>query len=245
MANARKGSNGKRSTPKAALLPFSKGRGGRRRGAGRKPKGAKAGVSHRARAELKRRFPVHVTVKLKQGLPKLRQHGERASLLAAFAAGCDGTARSPGAFRLCHFAILNDHLHFIVEAEDRTSLSRGLQGLLVRLTRALNKLWGRKGKVLSDRYHDHILKTPREVRNAIRYVLANGKKHAAEGCEVSVPQPIDTCSSAPWFDGFIESITVRHLEGVVRPVTDARTWLLNIGWRKHGLLSVFELPATA
>jgi REP-associated tyrosine transposase len=99
--------------------------------------------------------------------------------------------------------------------------------------------------VLADRYHDRILKTPREVRNAIRYVLANGRKHAAEGREVVVPQAIDTFTSAPWFDGFIESFTMRGMDDVERPVTDARSWLLNIGWRKHGLLSVHELPATA
>ena len=28
-------------------------------------------------------------------------------------------------------------------------------------------------------------------------------------------------------------------------VTDARTWLLRTGWRRHGLLSVYEMPATA
>jgi hypothetical protein len=97
--------------------------------------------------------------------------------------------------------------------------------------------------VFADRYHDHILKTPRETRNALRYVLQNGKKHAGEGQEVAVPQPVDIFTSAPWFDGFRETIRFRNLEAVVRPVTDAETWLLRDGWRKHGLLSVHELPA--
>ena len=149
-----------------------------------------------------------------------------------------------GAFRLCHYAVLNDHLHFLVEAHDRTSLSRGLQGLLVRIARTLNKLWARRGKVFADRYHDRILRTPREVRNAIRYVLQNARKHAAEGRMLAVPQAIDTYTSAPWFDGFRETITVRGLEVVIRPVTSARTWMLTLGWRRHGLLSVHELPAT-
>ena len=73
-------------------------------------------------------------------------------------------------------------------------------------------------------------------------MLGNGKKHAAEGREVHVPGPIDTFTSAPWFDGFRETIVVRGLEAVVRPVTDARTWMLTIGWRRHGLLSVHEVP---
>jgi hypothetical protein len=205
-----------------------------------------AGVSHRQRAALASRFPVHVTIKLRRGLRPLRRRHEHAALRAAFAAGCTGGtgAARGGAFRLCHYAILNDHLHFVAEAHSREALSRGLQGLLVRIAKALNKLWSRRGKVFADRYHDRILRTPREVRNAIRYVFQNARKHAAAGREVAVPAAIDTFTSAPWFDGFRETFTVRGLEAVVRPVTDARTWLLTLGWRRHGLLSVHELPAT-
>ena len=97
--------------------------------------------------------------------------------------------------------------------------------------------------MFADRYHDRILRSPREVRNALRYVLGNGKKHAAEGRAVGVPQAIDTYTSAPWFDGFRETIVVRGIEAVVRPVTDAHTWLLTTGWRRHGLLSAWEHPA--
>src|SRR5262249_32939837 len=146
-----------------------------------------------------------------------------------------------GAFRLCHYAILNDHLHFLVEGRDRNALSRGIQGLLVRVAKTLNKLWSRRGKLFADRYHDRILKTPREVRHAIRYVLQNAHKHPACG---RVLGALDTFTSAPWFDGFRETIVVRGLEAIIRPVTDARTWMLTIGWRRHGLLSVLELPAT-
>jgi putative transposase len=233
--------SGKRSAP---LLPFRPGRGGARPGSGRKPKiPGRPGVDHRPRAPLAKRFPVHVTLKLRSGLPRLRRGREYAALRAVFAAGC---ARNlSGAFRLCHYAVLNDHLHLICEAEGRTALSRGLQGLLIRIARALNKLWSRRGSVFADRYHDHILKSPREVRNALRYVFGNGKKHAAEGREVSVPQAIDTFTSAPWFAGFRERITVHGIEAIVRPVTYARTWLLTEGWLRHGRLSVHEVPATA
>ncbi len=118
-----------------------------------------------------------------------------------------------------------------------------MQGLLIRVARALNKLWARRGKVFADRYHDHILRTPREVRNAIGHVFQNGKEHAAEGCEVRVRQAMDTYTSAPWFDGFRETIVVRGIDSIERPTAEARTWLLRIGWRRHGLLSVHELPA--
>ena len=188
-----------RKKPQQGALPFRKN-GGRRAGAGRKPKGDKAGVSHRERAPLAARFPAHVTMKLRRGLPRLRCRSEYRALLACFASGCDRAG-----FRLTHYAVLNDHLHFLVEARDRATLSRGVQGLAIRTAKALNKLWSRRGGVFADRYHDRILKTPREARNALVYVLANGKKHATEGREVTVPQAIDTFTSAPWFDGFREA----------------------------------------
>src|SRR5262245_20076702 len=87
------------------MLPF-KLRGGARPGAGRKPKGDRKGVSHRQRKALASRFPVHVTVKVARGLPRLRRAAEYTVLRGAFAAGC---ARF--GFRLVHYAVLDDHLH--------------------------------------------------------------------------------------------------------------------------------------
>ena len=79
-----------------------------------------------------------------------------------------------------------------------------------------------------------------EVRNALVYVLMNFKKHAStHGDELG----IDAFSSAPWFDGFREAIgPPREVE---RPVVAARTWLGSAGWRRRGLVSLDELPATA
>ena len=217
---------------KQQQLPF-RSWGGARRGAGRKPKnGVRAGVAHAARAPLAARFPAHVTMKLRAGLPRLRQKAEYAALRAAFVKG-----KERFGFRLVHYVVLNDHLHFVVEAAGREALRRGAQGLAIRIARALNKLWARKGKVFADRYHDRVLKTPSEVKHVLAYVMGNAKKHAAEGRMVSAPHPIDLYSSAPWFDGFRERFTVRGLDVVVRPIAEPRTWLLHTGWRRHGLLS--------
>jgi REP element-mobilizing transposase RayT len=232
----------KSSRPKQAELPFRNGRGGARRGAGRKPNGERAGVAHTPRPPLPQRFPVHVTIKLRQGLPKLRQSRERKLLLQVFAAAKQRAGRTGKRFRLTHFAILNDHLHLLAEAEDRIALARAMQGLLTRVAVGLNKLWQRRGPVFADRYHSRALTTPRAVRNALCYVLANGKKHAAAGRAMATPEAIDLFSSAPWFDGFLESITVRNLPAE-QPVVPPRTWLLSIGWRRRGLLSVHDLPA--
>ncbi len=220
------------------MLPF-KQRGGWRPGAGRKPKGEAAGVAHRPRGEMAGRFPAHVTVKVAAGLPLLRKGREYAALRAAFAAGCDRFG-----FRLVHYAVLNDHLHMLVEAADRASMTRGLQGLLIRIAKALNKLWQRGGRVFADRYHDRVLKTPREVKNCLIYVLSNGKKHQRDGRHVHVAAPVDTFTSGPWFDGWKETIRFAGLEAHIRPISDAKTWLLSVGWRRHGLISVYDMPAT-
>ena len=62
---------------KQAKLPLKVrfGHGGARPGSGRKPKGPVAGVSHSARAEHKSRYPVHVTLRGREGLPSFRADG--------------------------------------------------------------------------------------------------------------------------------------------------------------------------
>src|SRR5262249_18232229 len=67
--------------------------------------------------------------------------------------------------------------HLIVEADDNEALSKGMQGLGVRIARALNRVMQKKGKRLADRYHAHVLRTPTEVRHAVQYVLRNHLRH--------------------------------------------------------------------
>ncbi len=209
-------------------LPFRPGRGGTRPGAGRKPVGDRAGVSHAGRAKLASRFPVHVTVRLREGLPGLRCKPAYAALRAAFAAGCQRFG-----FRLTEYSVQRNHIHLIAEAKDRRALARGVQGLLIRVAKALNRLWGRRGSVFADRYHDRVLRTPREVRSCLAYVLNNARRHG-----LRLAQGVDLFSSACWFDGWREKLRVRGLVSVPRPVATARTWLLAEGWRRGGLIGV-------
>jgi REP element-mobilizing transposase RayT len=100
-------------------------------------------------------------------LPSLRKEHVFAQIRAAFTR----TARSW--FRIVHFFVQVDHVHLLAEADDKISLSRGLTGVAVRLARAVNRVVGRREKVWSDRYHARALRTPREVRHGIVYVLMN------------------------------------------------------------------------
>src|SRR4051794_8503216 len=158
---------------KQVELRFSSGWGGRRKGAGRprKPKDERS-VEHRVRPAVAARFPVHVTVSLGAGLRNLRKLPSLRVIERAF-----WGAQGRFGLRLNHFTVQSNHLHLIVETSDRIALSRAIKGLSIRIARGLNRLAGRTGRVVDDRYHTHILKTPTEVRNAVRYVLGNLAKH--------------------------------------------------------------------
>jgi REP element-mobilizing transposase RayT len=173
-----------------------------------------------------RRFPLHVTASMRRGLPPLRRAQEWKVLRETFR-----SLRGREGFRLVHFVVLSDHLHFVVEAEDREVLARSMQSLLIRVAKRLNQLWGRRGRVLADRYHDRVLRTPREVRNVLGYVLKNASKHGA-----AHRAHLDTRSSAPWFDGWRERRAGCEPLTPDSPVSAARTWLLSTGWRRHGLI---------
>ena len=190
-------------------------------------------------------------MKLRRGLPRLRVRAAVAVLWACMARGRDRFG-----FRLCEFSIQGDHLHLIAEAADRRALARGMQGLAVRCARKLNRLWGRKGTVFADRYHDHVLRTPREVRNALCYVLNNARHHSAASrrcgvsplaasrrCGVSAPAPPapDPFSSARWFDGYRPPPPTPPPFARC-PTVAARTWLLTTGWRRHGAIGLDEDP---
>lgn len=203
--------------------------GGARKGAGRKPSGSKAGVSHLRRPKVTRHTPVHVTLRLSAGLPNLRRAALTAVVVAALAAGKE----VPG-FALVHYSIQSNHLHLLVEADSSTALARGMKALSIRVARAINRWRGEKGKVFADRYHVHVLATPREVRHALVYVLNNFRKHGV----AKAKQRHDVCSSAMAFDGFSEG----GPSVVISSVAPARSWLLTSGWRRHRLIDPFEVP---
>jgi putative transposase len=146
--------------------------GGKRKGAGRKPAGERAGVAHVERALLAPRFPVHATWRMSKRVWNLRTRRCFGALQRAMYAGATRFG-----FRLVHYSVMGNHLHLIVEAPDRRALSRAMKGLGVRIARALNRVMKRGGRVVGDRYHAHILKTPSEVKRARNYLLTNARHH--------------------------------------------------------------------
>lgn len=211
--------------------------GGRRAGAGRKP-GPDPRNPRRARPPLATRFPCHVTLKTRRGLPSLRDVRFIREFERGLRAACE-RAR----FRVAHYAIQPDHVHLIVEASSQKDLASGMKSIGARFARAVNRVFGRRGSVLADRYHVHILRTPREVRRAIAYVLLNSRRHLAKrGIRLSAVPRVDPASSGRWFDGWRFSFARSHDPPAVAP---PRTWLLRAGWRRVGLICPREVPGVA
>src|SRR5688572_23718552 len=117
-------------------------RGGKRKGAGRKRCSATPRMQHVKRESMSRHEPLHVTLRVRSGTRSLRCGREFAVIRRAF---CE--ARERNGMRLVHYTVNHDHMHLIIEAESRDSVSRGINGLKVRLARQLNKLWGTSGSL--------------------------------------------------------------------------------------------------
>jgi REP element-mobilizing transposase RayT len=199
-------------------------------------------VPHRARPRVRARYPLHVSVRFLRELGSMRTRARASVIRAALVAGC----RMPG-FRVVDWSIQGDHLHLIVEASDNTHLARGMQGLCVRVARRLNAHLGRRGTVFRERYSARELRTPRETRNARAYVLNNARRHDAQRGVVWPRGAFDPHSSWAWFDGWRDAeheYIERARAGPEKeaPVARARSWLLQVGWRRHGLVRVDEIP---
>ncbi len=203
--------------------------GGARKGAGRKPHG-RPSMPHLTRPKIDPRYPLQVTIRARPGLPSLRSPRLFAALQRAIARA------SVDRFRVIHFSIQQDHGHFIVEGDESRRARGGVHGLAIRLALAVNRVLGRKGRVVGDRYHARALRTPREMRTSMVYVLLNFRKH------LRAPAGIDPRSSGPHFSGWQ---TAPRDPGVAPSTALPSTWMARAGWRRAGgPMRVEEHPAS-
>lgn len=216
------------------------GHGGWRRGAGRR-KSETAGVSHLKRVEVKAIYPMHLTVRLRAGVPSLRSKRS----FAVFTKAVEG-AKQKG-LRVLQFAVLGNHFHLLAEAASNAELTRAMKCLNIRLAIGLNRLARqdsrlteaekRKGTVLKDRYDLKRLTTPTQVRNAMIYVLANASKHFKR------KQVFDWFSSFSVFEN-VEALARLRIDldwrrrSLTAPQRDfyqslvgpPESWLARVGW---------------
>jgi putative transposase len=208
--------------------------GGPRKGAGRRA-GARPRVAHRARPKHARWCPVHVTMRRGKGLPSLRAELVFREIVAAL------RQMRREDFRIVEYSVQADHVHLLVEAENAASLAAGVKTFAVRVARRINLrvLRRRRGRVWGDRYHRRDLPSPREVRNALVYIINNHMKHGESEAGL-----VDACSSGPWFKGWAHGMLDPPADAC--PAATARTWLVDEGWhRKHGYIHLGERPRAA
>ena len=223
--------------------------GGRRPGAGRKPKRVRPGERHQARPEHDPRHPVHVTIRVVGSAAGLR----RKDIYLGVREATIITSRRED-FRIVHMSIQRDHIHLIVEAESKAALSNGIRGFSISAARQINKAITarggerRTGRVIGDRFHARALTSPRAVRNTIAYVLCNWRHHGEDRTDFARTWSVDPFSSGAVFFGWKElehSPVLWPLRATYHPliVFRPRTWLLAKGWQEHHpLISVREVP---
>lgn len=193
--------------------------GGLRKGAGRKRRSGET-VPHTERPIFDgERHPLHITLRLTRACYNLRSqrgfHCVRRALLAE---------QRRGTLRVVHFSVQGNHVHLIAEAHNRVVLGRRMKAFNIRFARAVNRMMERRrGRVLAERYHLHVLRTRSEARNAVRYVLNNHVKHAAQVGRVGIA--VDPFSSAG----------VEVARTLQPPLTsEPGTWMLRVGVRPEG-----------
>jgi REP element-mobilizing transposase RayT len=218
--------------------------GGKRKGAGRKPKGEKAGVSHEVRPVIRPDNVVHVTLKPDAKIGYLRKREPRR--LFNWALSVVGERKD---FRICHISIQGNHVHLLCEADHKAALSNGMRAFLISVTRGFNGST-RRGCLFPDRYHARVIRTPRQLRNTLNYVFGNWRHHGFDRdygrCR------FDPYSSAVAFPGFHEMteeetqvIRIPPYQALLR-VAYAKSWLLREGWRKGGgPISCWDIPGSS
>ncbi len=246
---AKKGEQGVRVQQELALPKPAKRKkhGGKRPGAGRKPKHGRAGSSHKKRPTLKARFPVHVVLRVVPAVGSLRKRLMYRALREATIAVAlrELNYKEEGAFRIVHVSIQRTHVHLLVEAEHKTALSRGMQSFQISAAKHINAAVSvglakrRRGTVFPDRFHQEIITTPRQARHTLAYVLNNWRKHREDQARTTQNWNVDPFSTGILFTGWRE----RDDEPLMWKPRETyqplvvylpTTWLLREGWRKSG-----------
>jgi REP element-mobilizing transposase RayT len=223
-------------------------RGGKRTGAGRKPKGARAGSPHGKRPTIKPCHPVHVVMRVVSAVGNMRR---RALYKAVREATITAALRER--FRIVHVSIQRNHIHMLAEAENKIALARGMQGFQISAARNINTVLGpnrykrRRGPVFADRYHVEVIKSPSQARNTISYVLSNWRKHKEDREGLASTWLVDPFSTGILFPDW-EELQDQPWMWPIRETYDPlvvrrpQSWLLREGWKVRGPISARDVP---
>jgi REP element-mobilizing transposase RayT len=187
-------------------------RGGRRPGAGRKRLHSK-GVAHRKRETVNFRHALHVNFKFRTTIRNKFSLGvlRKAIIKARF-----------HGLRIIHFSMQSNHIHLILEAHDTEILSKGMRSLTITFAKGL-----KKGSIQIERYHLHVLRSLRETKNAVHYVLFNEQRHS--GLKKAYVTPYSSLGSVKDLKALAKAakmIIVKGRERITYGLDSPRSWAL-------------------
>jgi len=225
-----------------------------------RPKKPGAKLRHSKRPEFTDKQPLHVTLRVVEDVGRLRNRACYAAIREAAV-----TLLRHEDCRITQLSIQGTHIHLLVEAENREALAKGMQAFKISAAKHINAAvsragswWERrrmttrpkrrKGSVFADRYHVRVITSPLQARRELAYVLNNWRKHGEDRRDVARGWLVDPFSTGWLFNGWRERSDepfvwkVRDTYDPI-PVYGPRTWLLRTGWRRHGLISLHEVPS--
>jgi len=185
---------------------------------------------HRTRPDHDRRHPVHIVLRVTREVSNLRtRHAYRAIRRAM------DRCRARADFRIAHASIQSNHLHLLVEADDKRALSRGMQGFAISAAKRLNRELRRaRGEVFAFRYHATTITTPTQARNAICYIVNNWRHHRCDRYSTLRADPYASAHAVAEWN------LERHPDQL--PVVRATTWLLTHGYKLGKAIRPDEVP---
>ena len=201
---------------------------------GPKPSNRRHDPRHRPRPDVTGRCPVHVVLRVTREVGNLRTHRAYRAVRGAI-----GTCAARTDYRVVHVSIQSNHVHLLVEADSKQSLTVGMQGFAISAAKRLNReLRRRRGEVFPFRYHATPITNPTQARNAISYILNNWRRHKND---LRAPWRIDPYSSAEQFAGWA---TPHGYQPRAEPLPCVRptSWLLADGWRRARPIELDEIP---
>ena len=195
---------------------------------GRKPTGRRRDPRHRTRPEVLPRHPVHVVLRVTHAVRNLRDLRMYRAIRAALR-----TCLARADYRVVHVSIQSNHLHLLVEADDKQALARGMQGFAISAAKRLNRELGRAhGDVFAFRYHATTITSPTQARNAISYIVNNWRHHRCDRYRDWRTDPYSS-AHALWS-------LPQHAERL--PVVRPATWLLTDGYKRGDPIHPDEVP---
>lgn len=185
--------------------------------------------------------PLHITLRLRDGLPNLRSR-KGAAIVKHAMQGVQGKD-----LRILHFAILSNHIHLLCEGDNSQALYRAMKSFCSRMG-LHNRAWAQKNVIQNldkkgygifrGRYDVKVLKSPRQVKNALRYVLLNPSKHFSKNPYID--QFTSGVIFRDWkkllgYDLSLKAISVQKVAAwktrLNEMLSPPRLWLTSIGWQ--------------